>query len=540
MSACASSAGTPAFALANAVWECAVTISAAARDRLLSARGRRPHFAGNEADKEEDGEPRLIPRALNRREALTIGIALAALIVAIVFAPASRHLQPTGALRDFNAFYCAGAAIDAGADPYLAEPLGSCERTPKPFGLHSGIPNLAMPAPLPPYALAPFALLARAPYGPAALFWLALSLACVVATAWALRDLTGLPLAGLLAALALNDGYAAMSLGQIVPLVVAALAFAAWALARGRPGLAAAAAAVTMIEPHLGLPVCLSLFLFAPRTRTILSASAAALGALSLALGGVARNLEYLRAVVPAHTLSELVNEKQLSLTLLAHQFGASDATAMRLGSFSYLAMLALGLLVARALAERLGAPALLAALPPVFTLVGGPFVHVLQMAAMIPAAAILYVALPNRRPALACVLGLAAVPWVQFLNLGLVFPLLVALAALVLAWTLGVRRPLVAAALACAAMVLAVWPSQYLVDFPDPAAALARGYDPAALAQQSWGIFVRQFMQSNGTAYTLAKLPTWTGLLALVGIATGVALEPRVAPRRESAAPVR
>lgn len=511
-----------------------------ARTLALRRRVRRPQFAGDDADNAEYGEPRLIPRALNRREALAIGIALAALIVAIVFAPASRHLQPTGALRDFNAFYCAGAAIDAGADPYLAEPLGACERTPKPFGLHSGIPNLAMPAPLPPYALAPFALLARVPYGTAALLWLALSLACVFATAWALRDLTGLPLAALLAALALNDGYAAMSLGQIVPLAVAALACAAWALARGRPGLAAAAAAVTMIEPHVGLPVCLSLFLFAPRTRTVLLASGAALGALSLAFGGVARNLEYLRAVVPAHTLSELVNEKQLSLTFLAHQFGASDATALRLGSFSYLAMLAFGLLVSRALAERLGAPALLAALPPVFTLVGGPFVHVLQMAAMIPAAAILYAALPSRRPALACVLGLAAVPWVQFLNLGFVFPLLVALATLVLASTLGVRRPLVAAALACAAMAFAVWPTQYLVDFPDPAAALARGYDPAALAQQSWGIFVRQFMQSNGTAYTLAKLPTWAGLLALVGIASGVVLEPRAAPRHESPVPIR
>ncbi|MGB8204982.1 MAG: hypothetical protein WCE83_09910, partial [Candidatus Baltobacteraceae bacterium] len=51
------------------------------------------------------------------------GAALA--VLALLAALASPSLRPPAVLRDFNAFYCAGASIDRGADPYRAEPLGS-------------------------------------------------------------------------------------------------------------------------------------------------------------------------------------------------------------------------------------------------------------------------------------------------------------------------------------------------------------------------------------------------------------------------------
>jgi hypothetical protein len=474
------------------------------------------------------------PRALRRPEAIGLGVGLALILFALLAGPLSWHLRPTGALRDFNAFYCAGAAIDAHADPYIAEPLGTCERTPKPWGLHSLIPNLSMPAPLPPYALAPFALLAHLPYGAAALVWLALSLACVVGSAWAIRAVTGLPFAALLAGLALGDGYAALSLGQVAPFAVAGISFAAWALASERFALAALAAAGAMIEPHIGLPACIALFFFVPSTRLVLFGCGLGCAALSLALVGPALNSEYLRAVLPAHALSELVNEKQMSLTFVAHQLGASDALAMRLGSLSYLIMLVAGLAVARTLAERLKSPPLLATLPVAFALVGGPFVHVIQMAAALPAAAILYATLPERRAQLAVAIGLIGIPWTQFLNLGTAFPLFVAAAVLTLAWCLGATRPPVVAALACGATLLAVLPAQFLVDFPDPAAALAGAYDPAALAEHTWDVFIRAIAQSNGVTYTLAKLPTWSGLLTIVGISLGETLRERSARRQE------
>lgn len=475
------------------------------------------------------------PPGLRRPQAFALGGGFALLIFVVLAAPASWHLGASGLLRDFNAFYCAGETLGAHADPYLAEPLGACERAPKPWGLPSQIPHLSMPAPLPPYALAPFVLLAHLPYGAAALAWFAFSLACVAASAWALRALTGLPLSATLAAFALGDGYAALSLGQVAPFAVAGLTFAALALARGRFALAALCAAAGMIEPHVGLPVCLALFLFAPRSRAALLACALACLALSLAVAGPGLNLEYVRSVIPAHALSEIANEKQLSLSFVAHQLGASDALALRLGTLSYLLALALGLAAARTLAERLSSPGLLVALPVAFTLAGGgAFIHIAQIAAAVPAAALLYVALPERRVPLGFALGAVAIPWAQFLNLGTAFPFFVALTVLTLAWSLGVERTLAAVSLAVGAMFLALLPEQFLVDLPDPAAALAFAYDPAALAERTWDVFTHAIAQSNGIAYTLAKLPTWAGLLTIAGISLGETLRERGDRRQE------
>jgi hypothetical protein len=463
-----------------------------------------------------------LPPALRRPQALALGAAFAVLLFAVLAAPASWNLGASGLLRDFNAFYCAGAALDAHADPYLAEPLGTCERAPHPWGLASQIPHLSMPAPLPPYALAPFALLAHLPYGAAALVWFAFSLGCVIASAWALRAVTGLPFAAMLAALALGDGYAALSLGQVVPLAVAGLSFSALALARGRLTLAACCAALAMIEPHVGLPACLALFLFVPGSRAGLFGCALAGVALSFAAGGQALNLEYVRRVIPAHALSEIANEKQLSLSYVAHQLGASDALALRLGSFSYLLALAAGLAAGKILSERLASPGLLLTLPVAFTLAGSPFIHIAQIAAAIPAVALLYAGLPERRVPLGFALGLLAIPWLQFLNLGAAFPLFVALAVLTLAWSLGVDRPLPAVALAVAAVFLVLVPEPFFVALPDPAEALARAYDPAALAEKTWDVFTHAIAQSNGLAYTLAKLPTWLGLFGVAAISLG------------------
>jgi hypothetical protein len=474
-------------------------------------------------------------RRLRRSQVLSLLAALVVLVFVVFAAPNSWRLDPDGLMRDFNAFYCAGAAIDAHADPYLAEPLGACERAPKPWGLHNQIPHLSMPAPLPPYALAPFAALAHLPYGPAAIVWFALSLACVVACAWALRELTGLPLSATFAALALGDAYdAALTLGQVVPLAVAGITFAAWALARGRFALAALCAAVAMIEPHLGLPACLALFLFVPRTRRALVGYACACFALSLALVGPALNLEYVRTVLPLHALSEIVNEKQLSLTFVAHQLGASDTLALQLGSLSYLLTLAAGLAAARALSVRLSSPGLLVTLPVAFTLAGGPFIHIAQIAAAVPAAAILYSALPERRAQLGLALGLVAIPWAQFLNLGLAFPLFVAITVLTLVWSLGIERPLTVVAITVGAVILSLLPDQFLVTMPDPTAALALAYDPTALAEKTWSVLTHTIAQSNGVAYTVAKLPTWAGLLTIAAISLGETLRESGARRQE------
>jgi hypothetical protein len=451
------------------------------------------------------------------------GAALA--VLALLAALASPSLRPPAVLRDFNAFYCAGASIDRGADPYRAEPLGSCERAPRPPAFAQGTPGLAIPAPLPPYALAPFALLARLPYLWAGALWSLAILLCTGLTVGAMRRLTALPLSGLVAAFALGGAYAALALGQVAPVATAGVALAALFLSQGRDRAAALAAAAAMIEPHVGLPLALALFAWRPATRVTLLLAAAAFVSLSLALAGVPVALEYVRAVLPAHALSEVANDKQLSLTYLLHQAGASDALALHAGELCYAAMLALGLAVAGAVRGR--SPALVAALPVAFTLFGGAFVHVVQIAAALPAALLLLAGARGRarNALLLAVLGLA-IPWVQFASLGTLFCALVPLAGLVLTASFAGTRPwmLAAGTLAPLGAITALW-SLIVTRVPSAVPALKAAYDPHALAETSWAIYVQTVAATDVAVFDLAKIPTWLALATIVASACAVAL---------------
>src|ERR1700688_3993719 len=79
-------------------------------------------------------------------------------------------------LYDYRAFACAGAIVGTGGDPYRAEPVRTCEHRRGLLAGRSDLTLLAVPAPLPGYALAPFALLGRLPDGLGAALWLLVSL----------------------------------------------------------------------------------------------------------------------------------------------------------------------------------------------------------------------------------------------------------------------------------------------------------------------------------------------------------------------------
>jgi hypothetical protein len=449
----------------------------------------------------------------------------AAFCLLLAFDPATR---PTGLLRDFNAFYCAGAALGQGADPYLAEPLGSCERLAQPAPLGTGRPALAVPAPLPPYVLLLFALLAHLPYPTAALIWCAVLLAAVVLAVAAMRRATGLPLAAVAAGFVLGDGYASISLGQLAPLAVAGLALAAMFANERRDAAAAWAAAGAMIEPHIGLPGCLALFVWKSGARLPLALAALLVVGFSLWLTGPAAALEYARSVVPAHAISELANEKQFSLSYLAHRLGAGDELALRLGTLSYLAAVALGCTIAGPLAQRLRAPGLVPALPSALALVGGPFLHIAQMPAALPCALLLSARVPQLRRSLAAVLVLLAIPWVQFTTLGSAFGVFAGVVAAILSRTLGGASALRSGgigllALAYVALLLAL----VQTPVPSPDALLAASYDPHALAESSWGLYVRTVGQANLLAFDLARVPTLAGLLGLGWLALGLVARP-------------
>ena len=450
-------------------------------------------------------------------------LAVFGLLLALAFT-LDPKTRPTNTLTDFSAFYCAGASLDRGADPYLAEPLGSCERAPRPSWLSGSQPGLAIPAPLPPYVLEGFALLARLPYVAAGLAWWAMLLGALWFTAFALRRATRLPWAAVVAAIALGDGYVGLALGQIAPLAIAAVAGAMWLLEDGKDTAAGWVAALAMLEPHVGLPACLALFLWRPRTRLPLVAAGALLALGSFASAGIPLWREYLGSVLPAHAAAEIENVKQLSLTYLAHRLGADDALALRLGDLCYLAMSALGIALAPRLARRLGAPGLLVALPAAFAVVGGPFVHIAQIGVALPAALLLYARCEPARPVLRWAIVGLALPFVQLASLGYLFPLLAAIVCVVLLLALD-APPLTAAAAGAGAFALPLiaW-SLIVTHIPSPAATLLAHYDPHALAEVSWNWYVRLVGTSDPPAYDLAKLPTWAGLCALVWSAAGAA----------------
>jgi hypothetical protein len=453
-------------------------------------------------------------------------------VLLAIFVPAMR---PSGLLRDFNAFYCAGAVLDRGADPYRAEPLGACERTAKPAPLIAGAAGLAMPAPLPPYALAPFALLAHLPYLAAAGAWTLFLALCVAITVGSLRRLTGLPIATLAFAFLLGDGYASIALGQIAPVAIAAIALAARLLAEGRDELSACAAGVALLEPHVGLPACASLFVWRARTRLPLVAVALACAAVSVMVAGTGTLVEYVRAVLPAHALSEIANEKQFSLTYALARLHVPDELALRAGELWYAVAVGGAIWVAGRIARNGGGAGQIVSLPAALAVFGGPFVHISQIAAALPAAFLLYARTTDRRLGLAIVA--LAIPWIQFANLGIVFLPLAALVAGYLALELVDPRP-VAAAIAAGSAVLFIEAAIALVTtVPDATSVLSANYDPRALAETSWALYVRTIGTANATAFDFAKVPTILALCFIAFAAFREAVRPPVSLRDQTVA---
>jgi hypothetical protein len=284
-----------------------------------------------------------------------------------------------------------------------------------------------------------------------------------------------------------------------------------------------------MIEPHVALPAALALFAWRPTTRLPLLAAGVACAALSLIAAGWTLNLEYVRDVLPAHAVSEITSNRQLSLTNLAYRFGAPDSLALRMGDASYIVMVVCGVLLAPAVARRAGA-GFLVALPVAFVLCGGPFAHVVQTAAALPCALLLYARVPSTRIPLGLAVAMLCVPWAQFSSLGALFPLM---AALAVAWVVAAlidRRPLaIALGAALASVYLVAINAAVTTRIPDPTAALARAYDPHALAETSWGLYVQSVATWDVLAFDLARLPAWLGLLIIVVVCVRAALaDPR------------
>ena len=282
-----------------------------------------------------------------------LATAIFALLTVLALAGQTALVARTGLLLgDFHAFYCAARVTAGGADPYRTEPLRTCEASTGLGAFQAKHPGVAIPAPLPGYAIAIFEPLAALPPPFAGTLWLAMLLAASAASVLAIARFAAVPWPIPLGAFLFSLGVASIPAGELVPIAIAAISVSAYFAWRGRWRAAAIAGAIAMLEPHLGLPVCVALFVWAPATRVTLVVSAALLASLSLLTIGPAGNAAYFTSVLPAHALSEASRDTQFSLTSILASLGVGDAAAVRVGSVWYVAMLILGTVAAGRLAR--------------------------------------------------------------------------------------------------------------------------------------------------------------------------------------------
>ena len=459
------------------------------------------------------------------RDRIAAGLFALAIVLSLTLAASGAVPFPSRAfLYDYRAFACAGKIAGTAADPYLAEPLRSCEHRSGLLAGRSDLALLAVPAPLPGYALAPFALLGRLPSALGATLWLLISLFGAVVAVRALIAIARIRARFVLLALGLPLALA-LVLGQLVPLALGALCFGALALERGNYRLAAIAIWCAMIEPHVALPALIALLVFVPRARLVAAGGAILALVLSVALLGISKNLEYLAGVLPAHALSELANEEQYSLAYWLHLAGAGDALALRLADAWYLVTLVAGLFLAQRLVARGGPRSLYVLIPAALAVVGAPFVHVQQMVFALPAILVLSGRIAPRARALPVAIVLLSVPWGAFALLTIAMPL-VAFTIGMLTYELLGARPLVATLSGLLAAAFIDVLAQSLFPRPDATTALAPFGDGRLLAEASWTAYIRSSFHQNVVVFGLAKIPT------LVGLAFGITLVVRAALR--------
>lgn len=387
-----------------------------------------------------------------------------------------------------------------------------------PLGLYHATSGVAVPAPLPGYALLAFAPIALLPYVLACAVWLAVLLITVFASARALAILLGRKYDQALWTLV--GGFAVISLpfGELGSVIVAAVLWMAVALSRGAWAWAAVAGGFAMILPHVALPALLAIFLLVPQMRARLAALALLLLALDVSCGGTAVALSYVRDVLPAHARSEIGSTAQYGMTWILHGLHASDAVAIAGGDVCYAVMTLLGVIAARAFVARRGDPMYAALVPPAFAVLGGTFMHYTQIMVAIPAALLLFDRSANGRARMlfATALLLLVVPWAWALGQ----PVLVVVYAIVCAVVAGrVLHWNATAALRCALGSVVLTGAVLFAGFHFGPGLNTHVHAIAlhgGLAQSSWEQFIRTQRASTSIVWWIAKAPTWIGLLLL------------------------
>ncbi len=341
-------------------------------------------------------------------------VLLALFLVMLAHTPLLQVRKQYFAFGDLRAFYCAGRVARTGGDPYRAEPIGACER-----GL-VGMPNtnFVVPAPLPGHAIAFFEPLSGLPFPVVAAVWCALLAAILFALSAALAALTGWPYLYVLFACLPLGFMVPVDQGQVVPLVVLLVVVAALLLRAGQAVPAAVCAALSTIEPHLGLPVCAALFVACARTRIALGVCALLAAALAVQTVGPNGIGEYLARVLPEHIAAEARFDDQYSLTYLLGWLRVPANAAIAAGQVSYWLLAAAGIAAAVRLRRTTGVAGWLLFVPLACSVAGGPYVHEEHLLAAVPLAILIAASASARTRVLAgAALALTAWPGVFVLR---------------------------------------------------------------------------------------------------------------------------
>ncbi len=460
--------------------------------------------------------------ALLLRRAI-VGAVLAVLaIIALRDVTRLGDAAPWRTMDDFADFYCAGAALNARVSPYTYEPLRTCEHmvnTGAGFRgrLFAANRSIAIPAPQPPFDFLPFRALARLNVPQARFIDAVAILLAVLLSAAALARL-GVPLDVSLAALALSTGYVELNTGQVVPFASLALVLSGLALAAKRDRAAGVAAALTAIEPTLGVPVVAAALLFAPRARLAILITAALLAIVSLTQLGFHGTVAYLAGVLPAHAASEIHFPYQYSLTYVLAYFGVPDAIAQPAGELSYFALVGIGLWLGQRSAGALGRRELLVFLPAVCAVTGGTFVHQEELCFALPAALVLAVASRGGlKPVAAAAVCVLSVPWILVWGIKQLFAAGLFLCAFIL---VRLRIDLRIAVITLACIAATVYASELRPPhLPVPLQPAPAVYAPGEIAERAWRDYAEQ-RSTRDFLWFAIKLPTWIALLGLLSVA--------------------
>ena len=429
---------------------------------------------------------------------------------------------PWRKMFDFVDFYCAGSALDHGADPYRYEPLRACEHANSAnLPMFAASPALAVPAPQPPYDLAVYRFVSRLPFDTARTLDAIATLLVLLVCAGALFA-AGLPFDVAFVALLLPVGYVEFGSGQVAPFSFAAMVMCGTALVKRRDAVAGVFGGLIAIEPHVALPVCLALLFFVPRARVALVVTLAALAALSVATVGFHGVAEYALAVLPAHAFAEAANPQQFSATYALWFLGVPVTAALLLGNVSYAIVAVAGVVLAGRRKNATGLErALLAYLPAALAILGGSFIHIEEIPFAVPAALVLTSGFTGiARNVAAAALCVLIVPWTLVWSIKRLLAIaLLSCAVLLTRLRIGAVAALVTlGSIAVVAFAFEHYPPDLHIALPATA-----HYAADALVQTEWTDLMAG-LTTHDPLWFAIKLPVW---LALAAVAVLAALAP-------------